>query len=109
MAIKVEGKKITLSRGDTLSVTFRISSGINLQPTDTVIFTIKDNPQSSAALLRKEYTGLTGTDITVEATVEEMQMTAGSKVYDLLVKNGAQKTTLMFPGEFVVAEVVHNE
>lgn len=109
MAIKVEGKKITLSRGDTLNVTFRIKSGIDLQPTDTVVFTIKDNPQSTAALVRKEYTGLTGTDITVEATAAEMQMTAGNKVYDLLVKNGEQKTTLMFPGEFVIAEVVHNE
>lgn len=109
MAIKVEGKKITLSRSDTLSVTFRISSGINLQPTDTVIFTIKDNPQSTTALLRKEYTGITGTDITVQATAEEMQMTAGNKVYDLLIKNGAQKITLMFPGEFVIVEVVHNE
>lgn len=109
--IVVEGMNIIMSYGDTFLVTFNIG-GYVLATTDTVKLSIKERIDSTAVLLEKELTGLTGSAVTFDIDKVEFMNAVGkgNKVYDLLLSYGEdqKKSTLNFPAKLTIKEVVHS-
>lgn len=50
--LTIDGKKISLSKGDTFDVTFAVN-GYRLKDGDSVIFSIKNTANSSNVLMKK--------------------------------------------------------
>mgnify|MGYP000663784405 CR=1 FL=1 len=93
--LTIDGKKISLSKGDTFDVTFAVN-GYRLQDGDSV--------------MKKIYTTFVNNKVRVQISAEEMEsLTIGSKVYDLVCITGDVKVTLNYPANLVIKEVVHNE
>ena len=52
--LTIDGKKISLSKGDTFDVTFAVN-GYRLKDGDSVIFSIKNTATSSNVLMKNIY------------------------------------------------------
>lgn len=108
--INIEGTNIELSKGDTFSALFQIENYI-INPTDTVIFTIKQSCMPKyKALIKKQFTGITDNSISVEIEANEIEkIGSGTKLYDIVVETkSGTRTTLLKPSKFHLHEVVHD-
>ena len=102
------GKTITISKGDTFDVTFRLY-GYSLLETDIIIFTIKDKIHYPNELIEKKITGISGDVIRVQIPAEKMEVLSGGRhFYDLLCQSGDAVITLCYPEQIFIKEVVHN-
>lgn len=107
--IEIDDHNITISRGDTLDILFKLYN-FALNTTDTVVFTIKQSCLSKTPLMEKKITPDTTDSIHLVISADEMaQLGIGSKQYDLVVLTADNKRiTLIYPARFTVAEVVHD-
>ena len=107
--IQVKGNDISISYRDTFDLIFNIV-GFEIEETDRIIFTIKDELFDEAPIIREEFTGLSGTSINIVVSSEEMKkLKLGTNYYDLLCVKNDNKVTLNFPAKLIVEKVVHNE
>ena len=107
--LKLDGNDMYISHGDTLDITFRVG-GYKLQPTDKVIFSVKNTANSSEILISKTITNFPANSVHVIIPASEMgTLPIGKKVYDLLCVSGDKKTTFNFPASLIIMGVVHNE
>ena len=103
----IEGNNIKLTRGDTAYLTIplkTIESVYELQPTDTLTFSVKRNTRETDYLFQKIITGTNTFHIQPDDTAE---LTFGKYTYDvqLNVSNG-DVFTVIPPSTFeVLAEV----
>lgn len=115
MATKIYETKITTSYGDTLDMYWHFA-GYDILPTDDIILTIKEDEDDKKALIRKVY-HLEDTEYGIMRFVissSEMEvLEKGKYKYDLVrvrtVDGEPQRITLIFPSDFVVVGVVHDE
>ena len=70
--LTIDGKKISLSKGDTFDVTFAVN-GYRLKDGDSVIFSIKNTANSSNVLMKKIYTTFINNKVRVQISAEEME------------------------------------
>lgn len=108
--IEVEGNKISISYGDTFSVTFNLS-GYALLAGDTILLSVKQTPESSEVLWSKSVTGVTGSSVTIADTDGSFKTAVGKgqKCYDVLLTTAAgNKITLNYPANLDVKAVAHN-
>lgn len=105
--IVTNGTEIVCSYGDTFSCTWEVE-GITIA--DNITFSIKMPKGSTDVLLSKKCEVL-GRLITVDIPANEFaeKLPVGSYKYDLVMVVGETKTTLLFPANFYVKAVVHNE
>ena len=107
--LQVKGNDLYISYGDTLDVIFRVV-GFEVELTDKIRFTVKDEVYDKEPLVEKEFTNIEGTDINIVLSSEEMKkINVGTNYYDLLCIKEDNKVTLNFPAKLVVERVVHNE
>lgn len=107
--IQIKGNDIIISQNDTFNVTFRLT-GFEIAKTDTIIFTVKNELFDQEVLLEKQFSNISGSDINIIITAEEMKkIPLGINYYDLLCLSSGTKTTLNFPSKLIVQKVVHND
>lgn len=108
--IQIEGNNISISHGDTFSVTFELS-GYSLLAGDTILLSVKATPESTAVLWSKSVTGITGSRVTIADTDDSFKTAVGTgqKCYDvLLTTEDGNKITLNYPAILNVKAVAHN-
>lgn len=102
----VDGLNLTISRGDTLHVMFRLT-GVGVKKSDTVTFTARPYRQRSRLLYGKA-TGLMGNRIyvIVPASITS-RLTPGLLMYDLAIQNGDTAKALNFPASLRIVESMY--
>ena len=114
MATKIYDTKITTSYGDMVDM-YWCFTGFDILPTDEIILTIKEDVDDKNALIRQVYTGIDETGvIRVLIESEEMEkLEKGKYKYDFVrvrkVDGKPQRITLIYPSDFIVVGVVHDE
>lgn len=105
--IVTKGVDIICSHGDTFECAWEVE-GVTIA--DNITFSIKTTEGSTDVLLSKKCEVL-GRLITVDITANEFaeKLPVGDYKYDLVMVVGETKTTLLFPANFYVKAVVHNE
>lgn len=115
VATKIYETKITTSYGDMLDMYWQLY-GFDILPTDEIILTIKEDEDDKNALIRKVYK-LEETEyglmrITISSSEME-KLDKGKYKYDLVrvrnVDGEPQRITLIYPSDFIVVGVVHDE
>lgn len=107
--IAIDNQDIYISHGDTLDVVFELAEGYKVAETDSITFSVKATAGSSEVLLSKAIPFTSVNEIAVDIPAEKMAaLQVGAKVYDILVKNSNNVTTLNFPAKLIIREVVHN-
>lgn len=87
--LDINGRTITLSRGDTLDITFEVE-GYIIQPSDKITFSIKKRL------------------IDGEPIVSMAQLTPGTYSYDLVCLSGNRRVTFNYPDSLIIRDVVHD-
>lgn len=108
--VEVYGNNISMSYGDTFSVTFNLS-GYELVPTDVILFSVKATPESTAVLWSQSVMGLIGSSFTITDTEDTFTAAVGEgqKCYDVLLTTSAgEKITLNYPAVLDIKAVAHN-
>ena len=114
--ITISGTTITLTRGDTASITFSLTDSdgttVPLVSGDTVYFTIKKASATAKKLLQKiiEEFDNGSAQIDIGAT-DTKSMDFGEYVYDIQVNRDSDSSvsTVIGPAKFVLAEEVTYE
>lgn len=104
--IKTKDVDIICSHGDTFDCAWDVE-GLTLA--GNIVFSIKATPQSTDVLLTTDCS-INGKIVLAQFTAEEFSALAvGDYVYDLVMIANGEKKTLLFPANFSVRAVVHNE
>lgn len=105
--IVTNGKDIVCSYGDTFNCAWEVE-GVTIA--DNITFSIKTTEGSADVLLSKTCE-VSGQLITVNITADEFaeKLPVGDYKYDLVMVADETKTTLLFPANFHVKAVVHDE
>lgn len=105
--IVTSGKDIICSYGDTFECAWEVE-GVTIA--DTITFSVKTTEGSTDVLLSKTCAA-SGQLITVNIAAAEFaeKLPIGDYKYDLVMVENKTRTTLLFPANFHVKAVVHNE
>lgn len=104
--IKTKGVDIICSYGDTFECAWHVEG---IEVTGEVTFSVKATAGSTDVLLAADCIKL-GQIIRVAISADDFATLAvGDYVYDIVMIAGDVKTTLLFPANFSVRAVVHNE
>lgn len=105
--IKTKGVDIICSYGDTFECAWEVE-GVTLS--GTVTFSVKATEGNTDVLLSKTCT-ISGRLATVNIAANEFaeKLPVGDYKYDLVMIAGGTKITLLFPANFYVKAVIHNE
>lgn len=104
--IKTKGVDIICSYGDTFECAWDVEG---IEVTGDVTFSVKATAESTDVLLAADCIK-SGQIIRVAISADDFATLAvGDYVYDIVMIAGDVKTTLLFPANFSVRAVVHNE
>lgn len=104
----VEGNNIRISKGDTLEVTF-IIEGYSISESDEIKFSVKKEYFGDKLLLEKTLTNITGNEIKITLSSEDMlKLPIGTNYYDLVCLSADKKVTFNFPAKIIIERIVHN-
>lgn len=108
--LKIEGQKITISYGDTISLSFSVP-GYSFEVTDKITFAIRDGTDTdSNVIFTKTATGITGNIVSFSMSKEETKIEPGSYFWDIsLTDSTGFHYTMIFPTMFKVKGVAHND
>lgn len=102
------GTYLYCSLGDTFECTWTVD-GFNFETGDTILLSIKETTGSSKIIMSVKCTYSTQ-DISAYIAAEDFEkIKEGDYVYDIVVLRGNMRKTLLFPANFVVKAVVHDE
>lgn len=106
--LDINGRTITLSRGDTLYLTFEVE-GYIIQPSDKITFTIKkrlsdESPIVSLAILNVEENSF---NVTIDKD-KMAQLDPGTYNYDIVCLSGNRRVTFNYPDSLIIRDVVHD-
>ena len=107
--IKNEGKDIICSYGDTFICSWYLNTP-EIKEEDEILFSIKNTPESTN-IIKQVTCENAGQHITAKISATEFASTLpiGNYVYDLVIKSNNEKLTLLFPSNFIVKAVVHDD
>lgn len=106
--LRIVGRKITLTRGDSAELSIKVSkrdgSLYELNPNDKLTFTIKKTITDENPLLQKEFTGNNVVVLTPEDT---KPLSFGKHIYDIQLSLADGSIYTVVPSsEFIIAEEV---
>lgn len=107
--IVAKEKDIIYSRGDTFSCAWEVI-GLVIVPGSPAVFTVKETAESSEAIITQPCMVAAQTiGVSIDAETMSGSLPAGKYVYDIKLEQDGGIITLLFPANFVVKEVVHND
>lgn len=114
MATKIYETKITTSYGDMIDSYWQFQ-GFDISPDDDIVLTIKKSEDDKESILRKVFKmGSEDNFLRILISSDEMEvLEKGRYKYDLvrvrMVDGKPQRITLIYPSDFIVVGVVHDE
>lgn len=106
--LKVRGKSIIASQGDTLSISIRVPD-YAFESTDKIVFGVKQDLEGES-ILEKQYTNIVGDVVNINILPAEMALPIGEYYWDLSVtKANGTHYTLNFASLLKIVGVAHND